>query len=83
MTDLLVQFVGWVGVVAYVVSYALLSFGKLKADSILYQLLNACGGVCLVIFSFSLADLPNVAVNLIWIVIAVISLVRIIRFKTI
>jgi len=82
MQNIILQFIGWLGVAAYVASYALLSFGFLNADSIRYQLLNALGGICLVVFSLSLADIPNVAVNAIWIIIAVVSLVRIIRSKT-
>lgn len=79
--ELLLQIIGWAGVVAYGASYALLSFGQLKADSVRYQLLNALGGIFLVIFSLSLADLPNVAVNTVWILIACVSLARIIRSR--
>jgi hypothetical protein len=81
MYGIVLQVIGWAGVVAYVASYALLSFGYLGADSIRYQLLNALGGICLVIFSLSLADIPNVAVNAIWILIAIVSLVRILRTR--
>ena len=83
MEDIFMQIIGWAGVVFYVTSYALLSFERLRADSITYQLLNACGGLCLVIFSCSLADVPNIVVNLIWIIIALVSLIRIARSRRI
>jgi hypothetical protein len=81
--DIFMQVIGWAGVVFYVISYALLSFERLRADSITYQLLNVCGGICLVVFSCSLADVPNIVVNLIWIIIALVSLMRIVRSRRI
>lgn len=71
------QVIGWTGVIAYVTAYALLSLGWMRAEGVPYHLLNALGGVCLVIVSYTLMDLPNLVVNAIWIVIAAASIARI------
>lgn len=73
--------IGWIGVVAYVVAYGLLSVGWMKADRVDYHLLNAIGGVCLVVFSYVVVDVPNLFVNFIWIVIAGFSIFRILIIK--
>jgi hypothetical protein len=75
------QFIGWTGVVVYIAAYALLSLGWIKADRVNYHLLNVIGGVCLVIVSYTLSDMPNLFVNLAWIFIAVVSIVRILSTK--
>ncbi len=77
----LIQIVGWLGVSLYVAGYGLLSFNRLDSNSPGYHALNAAGGICLVIFSASLADLPNIIVNIVWVVIAGFSLTRIFKLK--
>jgi hypothetical protein len=69
--------IGWTGVLAYVTAYALLSLGWMRAEGVPYHLLNGLGGICLVIVSYTLMDLPNLVVNAIWIVIAAASIARI------
>lgn len=81
MTEILLQLVGWSGVVFYVTGYGLLSFNKLDPNSVTYHGLNAAGGICLVVFSMSLADVPNMIVNIVWILIATISLARIFKLR--
>lgn len=77
----MIDTIGWAGVIIYLVAYGLLSLGQLKADKINYHALNALAGLCLVIFSYHLADEPNLVVNLAWIVIALISMVRIVVLR--
>jgi len=78
---MLVEIIGWVGVVTYVLAYALLSLGWMKVDEVNYHALNAIAGTCLVVFSFVVDDVPNLFVNLIWIVIAGLSITRILLLK--
>ncbi|HLT71176.1 MAG TPA: hypothetical protein VKZ75_00925 [Cyclobacteriaceae bacterium] len=78
---MLFDIIGWVGVVTYVIAYALLSMGWMKADKVNYHALNAIAGICLVVFSFVVEDVPNLFVNLIWIVIAALSIARILWLK--
>lgn len=75
------EFIGWAGVAVYIVAYAFLSLGWMKADRINYHLLNALGGICLVIVSYALSDMPNLFVNLAWILIALLSIVKILGVR--
>lgn len=76
-----IDIIGWAGVIAYVVAYALLSMGWMKADHINYHILNALGGICLAIISYDKADTPNFFVNLVWMVIALISITKLVSLK--
>lgn len=78
---MLLDIIGWVGVIVYVAAYALLSLGWMKADKVNYHALNAVGGICLVVFSFAVDDMPNLFVNLVWIVIAGLSITHILRLR--
>lgn len=49
----------------------------MNADDVVYHLLNAVGGICLIINSIALHDTPNFFVNLVWVAIAAYSLHRI------
>ena len=77
----MIEIIGWAGVVAYVVAYGLLSLGKMKPDRVNYHALNAFGGICLVVLSYHKADTPNLIVNVIWVVIASLSILRILKIK--
>lgn len=79
--DIVVTIIGWTGVAAYIIAYAMLSLGWVRADKINYHALNAVGGVCLVIFSYAAADTPNLFVNFIWILIAGFSITRILKMR--
>ncbi len=77
----MIDTIGWTGVIIYLVAYGLLGFGFLSAEKVNYHVLNALGGLCLVIFSYHLADQPNLVVNLVWIALAIVSMVRIVAVK--
>ncbi|UGU17159.1 hypothetical protein LS482_04635 [Sinomicrobium kalidii] len=70
---------GWLGAVIFIVAYFLLSMKYISADRPLYHSLNAAGGICLVINALHLSDLPNVVVNTVWTIIAVLAVYRIYR----
>ena len=72
------EIIGWLGAITFVVAYFLLSIKVLSADKILYHVLNAIGGLCLVVNSFSLNDFPTLFVNFVWMCIALYSVSRIV-----
>ena len=47
-------------------SYALLSLGKLRAESLTYQLMNVLGAAGFVVNSGWYGALPSAAMNLVW-----------------
>ena len=75
------EIIGWIGVVTYVGAYGLLSLGWLRVDRVYYHILNAVGGMCLVIIAYEKLDMPNFFVNLIWIAIAFFSIIRLLVKK--
>lgn len=74
--NLLIDIVGWFGVVTLLVAYALVSTRKLEGDSFLYQLLNLVGSALLILNSFYYGAFPSVGINLAWIAIAALTLTR-------
>lgn len=65
---------GWIGSIAYLLAYLLLTLKKLKPDHKLYHLLNILGAAGLTINAFFLSDYPNVIVNITWGLIAAIAI---------
>ena len=66
--------IGWVGAVALLVAYALISFKRLEGDSTTFQFLNIGGSVLLAANTIFYGSYPSTFVNLIWAGIAVFSI---------
>ncbi|WP_198405683.1 CBU_0592 family membrane protein [Chitinophaga caeni] len=62
---------GWVGTLAYLLAYFLLSINKISARQLIYHALNLVGAVGLTANALYYADLPNVVVNVVWGLIAI------------
>ncbi|WP_353719242.1 hypothetical protein [Dyadobacter sp. 676] len=75
-TALLLETTGWLGVVSYVLAYLLLTIGMLRPDGYLFHILNMIGAASLIVYSLEYGDKPNVAVNVIWLLIGVGAVVR-------
>lgn len=71
------QVIGWYGVTAIVVAFALLNFDVFDTDSLVYQLLNISGSIGIVIVASSKKDYQPVALNIIWLLIATYGLWKI------
>jgi hypothetical protein len=71
--------IGWLGTVAYIVAYLLLSVGKLKAEQKTYHLLNILGALGLIVNAIHLKDYPNIIVNTVWFAIGSMGLIFIIK----
>ncbi len=73
----LIEFIGWYGVVAIVLAYALVSFSVLSSSNIYYQLLNITGALGIAVDSYYKKDYQPVVLNVIWMAIAALAIVRI------
>lgn len=73
---LILEMTGWLGVVAYVLAYLLLTIGVLKPTGYPFHLLNMLGAGGLIVYSLEYGDKPNVAVNVIWLMIGVAAVAR-------
>ncbi|HXH00199.1 MAG TPA: hypothetical protein VNI79_07285 [Sphingomicrobium sp.] len=75
--DLLMEVAGWIGAVLILLGYGLLSAGKLDAKSPAYQWLNVVGAIGFIANSSWNGAWPSAALNVIWVGIGVVALVRI------
>jgi hypothetical protein len=73
------ELIGWFGAFSYILAYVLLIMKRLSHEKEPYHLLNALGGICLVINATALDDLPNLIVNLVWMGMALFAIYRIKR----
>ncbi len=61
-----VEVIGWVGATLILGAYALLSAGKVRAESLTYQLMNILGAAGFIVNSGLNGALPSAALNVIW-----------------
>ena len=76
-----IEIIGWLGAALILGSYALLSIGRLKADSVTYQLMNVLGAAGFVVNSGWNGALPSAAMNVIWVGIGVYALHQLTRTR--
>jgi len=74
---IIIELLGWYGVSAVIGSYFLISFLIIHPNTILYQILNASGALCLASASFNKRAYQPTASNTIWATIAIIALIQI------
>ncbi len=71
------EVIGWLGAGAFVSAYLLLSFKVLSSEKAPYHYMNAVGGILMSISTFNVHDRPAFVVNIIWMGIAIFSIIRI------
>lgn len=76
METIIVDVVGWIGSILLVIAYWLVSQNKVKAQSIKYQSLNIIGSLMLIINTFYYKAFPSTALNVIWIIIGFVYIVK-------
>jgi len=76
MEDLIIEIIGWVGMILILVAYFLLTSKKLKENSKKYHLLNLVGGLLIVINALSHNAYPPATLNIIWSIIAVYGILK-------
>jgi hypothetical protein len=76
-----VDILGWLGVVLLLMAYGLVSTKKLAGDSPLYQVLNLAGSALVIVNSADRGAYPSVGVNVVWMGIALATLMAAWRKK--
>jgi hypothetical protein len=71
-----IEIVGWIGAALILAAYALLSIGKLRAQSPLYHWMNIFGAAGFVVNSGWNGAYPSAALNVIWIGIGTYALLK-------
>jgi hypothetical protein len=72
---------GWIGMILLLLAYFLLSTKRLKINYVLYHLLNLFGAAGIGISTFVTHSWPAMALNIIWIIIAIIAIIKILSAK--
>ena len=75
--DVWMEVVGWIGAILILTGYGLLSAGKLDGKSPLYQWLNVVGALGFIANSAWHSAWPSAILNVIWVGIGIVALVRI------
>ncbi len=76
MERILIDIIGWIGTILYLIAYGLVSAKKAESDSWLYQGLNIVAGTLLIVNTFYLRAYPSAGLNIAWVGIAVLTLGR-------
>ena len=74
--NVIVNVISWLGSIAVVLAYGLVSRKKLDGGSRGYQALNLLGSAFLMVNTIYLAAYPSAAINIVWASIALASIVR-------
>ena len=74
--ELFSQVIGWVGTSLIVIAYFLVSTKKVEGNSKIYQTLNLLGAIGVGVNVFVQHAWPAVALQVVWGIIAIISLAR-------
>lgn len=72
--QILVDVLGWIGTVLFLIAYALVSLKKVEGDSLLFQGINIVTGVFLVTNTVYWKAYPSAALNLAWVGVATFTL---------
>lgn len=71
------ELLGWYGVLAILLAYGLLSFGYISSQDMAYHVLNLTGGAGIMVDAYVDKNYQPVALNLIWVVIALFAIGKI------
>ena len=76
--DVWIDILGWIGAIALLVAYALISAKRVEGDSTGYQLLNLVGSFLLILNTLHYGAYPSSFLNLFWIAVALYALRKVI-----
>jgi hypothetical protein len=76
MGGVVIAVVGWAGAALLLGAYALVSAGRLAGGGLTFQLMNLGGAAGLAINSAVNGAWPSVALNLVWIAVGAVTLLR-------
>jgi hypothetical protein len=70
------EVIGWVGAIAVILAYLLVSLHKVDGKSFKFQLLNFIGAGLLIIYTINKEAFASAFVNIIWTGIALYSIIK-------
>ena len=75
-TVVIVNVVGWIGMACLIGAYVLVTLGRITGPGLTFQLMNLVGGGFLMVNSAYYGAWPSAALNVVWVVIGTVGLVR-------
>jgi hypothetical protein len=72
--ETLMNIIGWIGTVLYLIAYGMVSAKKVEGDSWTYQGLNLIAGMLLIVNTLYLRAYPSAGLNIAWVAIAILTL---------
>ncbi|MCW2792068.1 MAG: hypothetical protein JWO76_1166 [Nocardioides sp.] len=76
LTVVVVNVLGWLGMALLISAYGLVTAGRVHASGLGFQLMNLFGGAFLMVNSAYYSAWPSAALNLVWVIIGAVGLVR-------
>jgi hypothetical protein len=73
---LAIDVAGWAGMALLIGAYTLVTAGRILGTSLTFQLMNLLGGALLMVNSAWYGAWPSAALNLVWVVIGTVGLLR-------
>jgi hypothetical protein len=80
-TEYAVEVIGILGAIAVLLAYGLNTYQKIRSDSWFFIGLNLGGGILLIIYSLYKEAWANMYINVFWVIIAVIAIVKLLYKK--
>jgi hypothetical protein len=77
--EIAVEVAGWTGALLILLGYLAITTGKLTGDSALYQWINVAGAAGFVVNGWWHGAVPSAALNLVWLLIGTVALIRLWR----
>jgi len=74
--QIVIEILGWMGAVLYLIAYALVSMKKVEADSIPFQGMNIFAGLLLIINTLYWKSYPSLGLNIAWVGIGLVALAK-------
>lgn len=75
--EIVIEIAGWAGAALILLGYLLLSAGRLTGQSVAYQVMNVVGAAGFIINGWWHGALPSAVLNVIWMMIGALTLIRI------
>lgn len=75
--EIAVEVAGWAGASLILLAYLLITAGKLTGQSPVYQWMNVAGAVGFIVNGWWHGALPSAVLNVIWLLIGAVALLRI------
>lgn len=78
---LAIDIIGWSGSAMIVIAYILISMHRVDAGTIIYQIMNIAGSALLIIHTVYYHTVPAAALNVVWLCVGIIAIIRIWKRK--